>query len=308
MYAPIVLFVYNRKEIFLKTYEALKNCIDADKSELFIFSDGPKDDKSKALVEDLRQELKRVSTDKSFKKITVIESEKNKGLANSIIDGVTRIINEFGRVIVLEDDCLPSQYLLRYMNSALDYFETDKTIGSISGFTNVIDIPDEYKADIYLASRTASTGWGTWLDRWADVDWSLNNARKIFADSNLVHRINENGTDRLIRLYRCSKSETQSWSILFGAHHVIKGWNVVYPRYSYIYNIGDEGTGVHTRPGELGQQYDLSLAISNPVMDNVPINYDIQKSLKNYFSNGKFSDFKRYLAAKYIIVKAKLKV
>lgn len=307
MYAPIVLFVYNRKDIFLKTYEALKNCIYADESDLYIFSDGPKDENARTLVEELRKYLRIIESDKSFRHITIVESEINKGLAKSIIEGITRIVAQYGRVIVLEDDCLPSKYFLKYMNTALEFFEKDKTIGSVSGFTEVIKIPDDYKSDIYLATRSASTGWGTWKDRWEDVDWSQQNASKIFKDSELVHRLTENGSDRLIRLYRHTKSGSQSWSILFGAHHVVKGWYVVYPRYSYIYNIGDEGTGVHTKPGELGKQYDLSLANPNPDIKRVPVNSDIQQSLKNRFSEGVVSDMKRFFATKYIVFKEKRK-
>lgn len=307
MYAPIVLFVYNRKDVFLKTYEALKNCIYADKSDLYIFSDGPKDEKDRVLVDDLRNQLKIIKNDKSFRQITIIESKINKGLAKSIILGITKIISQNGRVIVLEDDCLPSVYFLRYMNTILDYFKDDKTIGSVSGFTEVINLPDDYKSDIYLASRSASTGWGTWKDRWEDVDWSQKNASIIFENSELTHRLIENGSDRLIRLYRHIKSGSQSWSILFGAHHVVKGWYVVYPRYSYIYNIGDEGTGVHTKPGELGQQYDLSLANPNPFIERVPINNEIQQRLKERFSEGIVSDIKRFLAIKYVVFKERRK-
>lgn len=304
MYAPIVLFVYNRKEIFLRTYEALKKCIDADKSDLFIFSDGPKDEKSEMLVEDLRKELKNITTDSSFNKITIIESEKNKGLANSIIDGVTQVINEYGRIIVLEDDCLPSEYLLRYMNSALDFFFKDNTIGSVAGYAEVIDIPSDYTEDIYLARRSCSWGWATWKDKWIDVDWNLDKTSKIFRSPKLIHRLNQNGSDRLMRLYRQTKKNTQSWSIRFGAHHVKKDWFVVCPRYSYIYCIGDDGSGVHTKKGELGKQYDLSSAIPNPKIKKVKYDKRIQRLLKEHASNGVISETKRMLAASAIVAKS----
>ena len=304
MHAPIVLFVYNRKEIFLRTYEALKNCIDADKSDLFIFSDGPKDEKSKVLVEDLRQQLKTIKTDLSFKKITIIESEKNKGLANSILDGVTQVINEYGSVIVLEDDCLPSEYLLRYMNSALDYYYEDKSIGSIAGYSEVVDIPSDYVDDIYLARRSCSWGWATWKDRWNDVDWDLDKTSIIFKSPKLIHRLNQNGSDRLMRLYRQTQKDTQSWSIRFGAHHVINDWFVICPRYSYIYCIGDDGSGVHTQKGEVGKQYDLSLAIPNPKMQKIKYDKRIQRLLKKRASNGAIGETKRFLAASAIVIKS----
>ena len=306
MYAPVILFVYNRKNNFLRTYEALKKCTGADHSDLFIFSDGPKDEKTKPIVDDLRKELKQISLDSPFHKTTIIESDVNKGLASSIIDGVTKVITEYGRAIVLEDDCLPSEFFLNYMNVALDYFADNKTIGSISGCAEVIDIPKDYTADIYLTRRSCSWGWGTWSDRWAKVDWSLSKGSKIFKSPKLIHQFNEAGTDRFLRLYRQLKKDTQSWSIRFGAQHILDEWFVVYPRYSYIYNIGDDGLGVHTKQNEIGPQYDLSLAIKDPKMQNIEYDSRIQRLLKKRASAGVLSEIKRMLATIVIVIKSNL--
>ena len=280
MYAPIALFVYNRVDFFQKTFEALKMCLDADKSDLFIFSDGPKNDKARSAVEQIRCILKDLSSDNSFHKVTIVNSETNKGLATSIIEGVSSVIFEYGQVIVLEDDCLPSPYFLRYMNDALEYYENDKTIGSIAGYAEVIDLPDDYCDDVYLSRRSCSWGWSTWADRWAGVDWELKRVSRLFKSPKLIHRLNEDGSDRLMRLYRQTKKNTQSWSIRFGAYHILNDWYVVNPRFSYVYNIGDDGSGVHTKKGELTRQYDLSLAIKDPHMKDLVYERRIQKSLK----------------------------
>ena len=49
-YAPIALFVYNRPEHTKKTLEALQKNTLAQNSELFIFSDGPKNNQDKKAV------------------------------------------------------------------------------------------------------------------------------------------------------------------------------------------------------------------------------------------------------------------
>ncbi|MEN6292732.1 MAG: hypothetical protein ABFD07_12055, partial [Methanobacterium sp.] len=111
--APIVLFVYNRLWHTRQTVEALqKNELVAD-SELFIFSDAPKNESAIDNVTDVREYCNTIT---GFKKITIIERDNNWGLANSIIDGVTKIVNEDGRVIVLEDDLVTSPFFLMYMN------------------------------------------------------------------------------------------------------------------------------------------------------------------------------------------------
>ncbi len=89
--APIVLFVYNRPWHTRQTVEALKRDEMANESDLFIFSDGPKDGKAKEKVQEVRNYIKTIT---GFKKVEIIEREKNWGLANNIIDGVTKIVNK----------------------------------------------------------------------------------------------------------------------------------------------------------------------------------------------------------------------
>src|SRR5688572_7223408 len=119
MLAPVALFVYNRPWHTRQTVKALQNNFLADETELFIFSDGPKNDDSKAAVQEVRDYLKTIE---QFKNITIIEQEKNLGLANSIISGVTEIVNKYGKIIVIEDDLISSRYFLKYMNDALDKY------------------------------------------------------------------------------------------------------------------------------------------------------------------------------------------
>ena len=168
--SPILLFVYNRLEHAKKTIEALKNNYLAKESELIIFSDGPKKEKDKNNVEKVRNVIKNIE---GFKNVEIKISENNKGLANSIISGVTEIINKSEKVIVLEDDLITHPYFLTYMNEALDYYKNNNKIWSISGYCPPIEIPNNYYNDIFLSPRASSWGWGTWKNRWDLNDWEI---------------------------------------------------------------------------------------------------------------------------------------
>ena len=118
--APIVLFVYNRPLFLRQTLEALSCNELADQSELFIYADGPKINADITQLERIR-EVRAILREKQWcKKVTIRESEKNKGLADSIVGGVTEVVNERGRVIVIEDDVVTSKYFLRFMNDSLN--------------------------------------------------------------------------------------------------------------------------------------------------------------------------------------------
>src|SRR5690554_840908 len=130
-YAPICLFVYSRLEETKRTVQALQNNYLAYESELIIFSDGAKDDVTQHKVENVREYLKTIH---GFKTIKIVESETNKGLANSVIFGVSEVMEQYENVIVVEDDLIVSNNFLDYMNQALNTFQNCNNVFSVSGF------------------------------------------------------------------------------------------------------------------------------------------------------------------------------
>ena len=307
-YAPIVMFVYNRADHFTQTYEALAKCPEAKNSILYIFSDGAKNDNAKPQVEQVRQTAKLFAEQKDFKQLILTESPENKGLAKSIIEGVTKVLNEHGKAIIIEDDNIASPYLLHFLNKALDYFAGDKTVGALSGYTPKISYHDKYSYDIFSSYRSCSCCWATWKDRWQNIDWELKHFPDFIADKEAVKRLSLTGNDRLIRLYRQTQGNGSSWSVRFGAHLVANEMLTIYPRYSYIQNIGCDETGTHSQSRDAeSMDVDLSKAITNPKMEKVPFDTDIQKRLKKHYSGGKISDMKRSFAVKYIVIKEKQK-
>ncbi len=307
-YAPIIIFVYNRADHFIETYNALAACKEAKESELFIFSDGAKNDAGKDKVSEVRDAVAAIKDSGDFKSVTVTESPVNKGLAASVIAGVTEVVNRYGKVIVVEDDCKVSPFFLGYMNKALEFYENNKRIGSIAGYTPVIDFPDDYKNDVFAAYRSCSWTWATWKDRWDGVDWDLKDIKDFYNSPKLIRRLNSNGSDRFMRLYRQTKGNGSSWSVRFGAHLVKKNLLTVYPRYSYNSNIGCDESGVHSKSDDNEKmRVDLSKAIENPVLTDVDIDSRIQKIMKKHYSYGFVSEVKKFIATVLIVIKERLR-
>lgn len=306
MNAPIVMFVYNRADHFTAVYDALKNCEQASDSELFIFCDGAKTEEGKPKVDEVRAAVRSIENAGDFKCVHIIESPINRGLAASVISGVTEVVNKFGRVIVLEDDCVPSVYFLKFMNECLDKFENNREIGAIAGYSPAIKLPPDYKYDIFTAYRSCSCSWATWRRCWSGVDWELNDIKAI-SSVDFVKRLNSNGSDRFIRLYRQTKGNGSSWSVRFGAHLVKNSMLTVYPRYSYIKNIGCDSSGVHSKEEDAEKMsVELDKAIANPIIEPVKLDGRIQKAMKRHYSGGAASDIKRLAGTAGIIIKHKL--
>jgi hypothetical protein len=243
--APVVLFVYNRPEHTRKTVEALKKTLLAENSELFIFSDAAKNDAGRANVEKVRRYIKTID---GFKSITIIEREENFGLAKSILSGVTESINQYGKVIVLEDDLISSTVFLKYMNYYLDLYKNEPKVFSITGFNypeSILHVPDKYPYNIYFNYRCMSWSWATWINRWNKVDWGVKDYEKFTKDKKRQKLFNRGGDDLTGMLGSQIEGKIDSWAIRWCYAHFKNDAYCVYPVKSLVNNTGHDETGVH---------------------------------------------------------------
>jgi len=281
--APIVLFVYNREEHTRKTIEALAQNELATSCELHIFSDSNKNELDFKQIIQVRGYIDSIKRKNYFKSVIIYKSEKNMGLANSIIKGVTRIINEYGKIIVLEDDLVSRPDFLKYMNTALDFFETNEKIWAITGFAFPMKFPKKYDKDIYLSYRACSWSWGTWKNRWNTVDWDVKDY-KIFQKSNkLRKKFNRGGLDLAKMLDKQMKKKNfNSWAIRWCYSQNIQDLYTVYPRISRIKNIGFDGSGIHH---DVSSKFDVSFEtnISECKFENLDLDRKVARKFKNIF-------------------------
>lgn len=241
--APLCLFTFNRIEETKRTVEALKNNYLAHETELYIFSDGPKNETTVILVNEVREYLRNVT---GFRKIEIMESEVNLGLANSIISGVSMVLKKYGKAIVLEDDLITSKNFLDYMNQALDFYENDPEIISVSGYT--LDLPSlPGPNDFYFGIRASSWGWGTWSNRWENIDWEIKGYSDFIKDSKRISRFNSGGSDLAGMLKNQVEGKIDSWAIRFCFSQFNQNLKTVFPTVSKLRSIGFSGLATHTK-------------------------------------------------------------
>jgi hypothetical protein len=264
--APIVLFVYNRPEHTRQTVEALQKNFLADKSELFIYSDAAKDAASTQNVELVRKYVMQVG---GFKNVVLTFRDRNWGLAESIIDGVTVLVSKHGRIIVLEDDLVTSPYFLKYLNEALETYASDARIMSISGYNHprkLMRFPKTYRDDFWLSLRNSSWGWGTWADRWEKVDWHVKDYASFSRNTIQRNQFNLGGDDLCAMLDSQMRGKINSWAIRFSYAHFSSGSYSLCPVKSYVKNIGHDGTGTHCGISSDFEGINLQEAVANPAL------------------------------------------
>jgi hypothetical protein len=231
--APIILFTYQRLDSLKKTISSLTNNSLATDSDLIIFSDGPKSLKDNPNVKEVRAYLKTIE---GFKSVTIYESSSNKGLAASIIQGVSDVLKVYPSAIILEDDLITSTNFLDFMNQALDYYQDKPEILAISGFSPIIK--GLHEEDVYFTHRATSWGWACWADRWSKIDWKCNYYDEFKNNRQMKAKFNEMGSDMTLMMKRQMEGKLNSWAIRFCFHQFQHQLFSVHPAVSKIHNIG----------------------------------------------------------------------
>lgn len=167
-YAPIALFVYNRLDNVREVINALVKNFGAEKTNLYIFSDAPRYHHHIRAVLDVRDYLKTLS---GFKNITIIERDRNYYIEKNIIEGVTAIVNNYGKVIVLEDDGVTDPRFIQFMNACLIFYKEVKKVMHISAFTFIKPQTTNNETFFWRYTENTGGGWATWADRWKNFEY-----------------------------------------------------------------------------------------------------------------------------------------
>lgn len=285
--APIALFVYNRPWHTRQTIESLRDNELAERSDLIIFSDGPKTAADDDSVASVRNYLKSIQ---GFRTVTVIERINNWGLAANIIDGVTETVNKFGRVIVLEDDLLTNQGFLDYMNQALTRYKDEDQVMQISGHMFAVDIVP--KTDAVFLPLTTSWGWATWKRSWDHFDPSATGYEKLKNDRTLRYKFNLDGSYNYFNMLLAQKNnKVDSWAIRWYLSVFMMNGLTLFPISSFIENIGFDGSGTHC--GNVMPKHDLlrptSAAKKNISFPEVSPDLIVYRQLVDSFMTQRFS-------------------
>ncbi len=253
--APIVLFVYNRPSHTEQTLAALKNNDLAKESELFIFCDGPRGEKDLEMIKQVYQVIDHVE---GFKNVFVKKLSLNKGLAKSVIEGVGEVLNLHGRAIVLEDDIITSSNFLSFINRALNFYQDDKKIFSVTGFNyHNYKKPKNYRHDVFFVSRISSWGWATWKDRWDEVDFKVADYASIKNDKKIQKEFRKKGDNLFEMLRKQMLGKIDTWDIQVGWHMFKNKLYCVFPVKTLVKNIGLDSSGTHCHADHDMMNFDL---------------------------------------------------
>lgn len=285
MYAPILLVGFNRPDHLSRAISSLAANAEASKSELFIAIDGPRFEADDSLVLATRDVAKSVS---GFLEVHLLFSEKNLGLAESVIKNISYVLEKHAAIVVVEDDLQVSKHFLRYVNCGLDKYRSDVRVASIHGYQ--YPIGNVGNACGFLRGADC-WGWGTWKDRWESTNFDGEYLLAEFKSQKLRWKFDYFGLVNNSRMLEQQiAGEIDSWAIRWHASMFLQNRLTLFPPRSLVLNTGLDGSGTHEGESKI---FDTQLATDSDWVFPVQVERSqrLHTALQLYYFHVKVSTF-----------------
>jgi hypothetical protein len=240
---PIAIFVFDRPDILQETLDALSKNQGIEKHQLIFFCDGPCENENSVRLKNIEKVYKVIESIKWSKDVKVFKKSKNFGLANSIVNGVSQVLNDYENVIVLEDDIKTSPFFLKYMRDSLLLYKNNLDVVSISGFNYPLEnINVDYET--FFLKGTDCWGWATWQRGWAFFEPDAKILLRKINEKKIKKHFDFNGNYKFSKMLKKTIRKNHSWAVKWYASAYLANKYTLYPVKSLVKNIGDKGTNV----------------------------------------------------------------
>jgi len=302
-YSPIILFTYKRIDHTQKTINSLLKNKECSLSDLFIYSDAPQKKEDAVEVDKVRNFISKI---RGFKSIHIIEQENNKGLADSITEGVSSVINNYGSCIVLEDDIVTSPFFLKYMNDAINKYKDNEKVMHINGWLPPIETNGA--PDTFFSDRITPWGWATWKRAWDKFE---SDPKKLFNElerKNYIDKFNlDNSFNFTSSLKANIKGLIKTWAIKWQASVTLNDGLSLFPKESLSVNIGLDDSGENSKKDKISTKPQIlsSEDIKINEISNLEINKELREEIKKYYKSIKPGMIEKvsFIIKKFIIKK-----
>lgn len=242
-FSPVLLFVYNRPNHTKRILEQILSQPEAEQTPIYVYSDGAKSSADSANVQAVR------ALCRSYEGITLVEQPTNVGLARNVIQGVSTLLQQYDRVIVLEDDLYLSPYFLRWMNDALERYAESKEVAHLHAGTFYTHPHLQHN---HALRYVGSWGWATWRDRWEQY-WEPDGRKLLLeleARPKERKRFDYRGFMKFTRmLRRQTEGANDSWAVRWHASLLLRGKLSINSTPPLAANGGFDGSGTHSGGG-----------------------------------------------------------
>ena len=292
-FAPVLIPTLNRYKHFKRCVESLAECTHAEKTDLYIALDYPLNESH---WDGYKKIANYVNEIKGFKAVVIIKRDKNYGAIKNVKEARKEIFKKYDRIIVLEDDNEFSPNFLDYINKGLEVYKNRDDILSICGYNFPIQIPNGYNKDIYLWTGVSGWGYGTWKNKWEQIDWSISEIKTFIRKRKNVRRLNNIADHLYYSLKRIIETGNITGDTFLSYYNLANKMYTVYPCISRVRNTGHDGTGVHCGIDNRFVNQKIYEGLDEVILPaNLGIDSDIYQIIREYFKISYTAKIKRIL-------------
>lgn len=270
----IVIFAYNRSSHLTRTLEALKK--NDSVNEIYVFQDGLKNETHRREWEKTKEVIRAIN----WCEVHYFLSSENKGLKQSILQGMNYVFGENDAAVVLEDDCIVQPNFMLFMRQGLETYRNCAKVYSVSGYAWPLDL-DEGDEDAYFCGRISSWGWGTWRERWEKLELNYEILHDIKSIKSISEQLAIWGNDMEEILLGNIKGTTDSWAVFWGLSVIKQGGLCLNPKKSLVENIGFDGSGMHCGRTEINR---AQLMDEKKTYFSLPVELEIKDEIAEKFA------------------------
>lgn len=238
--APVAVIVYDRADHLRQSLTALAAAEDAEETTLYVFSDKEKDDSKAAAVAAVR---KVISEARGFREVIPVLRESNYGFPGNVLEAWKFLWGKYERVIAMEDDVVVAPGFLRYMNDALEKYESDPRIHAVCGWSWA-SCPEDDASHYFLRSFSA-WGQGRWRNKQFDQSLYPKTADEFRHSWRLLRKANNIMPHALQFIHRIAVERRPIGDISVALECMKRDQFCVFPQHSLVKNIGHDGSGLH---------------------------------------------------------------
>lgn len=231
---PTAIIFFSRPDLLKVTFDAVRK---AKPNKLFLIQDGARvnnaADREKILV--CQKIVENIDWEcEVFRNY----SSENLGCGMRVFSGISWAFQYTDRLLVLEDDCVPSLSLFPFVSELLEKYQNDYRIGMISGMNN-LGVYTECPNDYFFTTSGSIWGWATWKRVWDKVEYNLEFLNDKYS-TDIVYKADSKLRPMGQVLFDKLKNEEKltSWSYQLGMNIFLQNQLNIVPKYNMISNIG----------------------------------------------------------------------
>ncbi len=244
---PVAIVFFNRPTCLAKVFEAV---VKAKPSKLFLIQDGARNGNAKDVenIQKCREIVERVDWNCEVVKIY---SDINLGCGKRVSSGITEAFKTVDRLMILEDDCVPSESFFSFCEELLEKYKDDQRINMISGMNHL----GEYECggnDYFFCKTGAIWGWATWKRVWDLYEYDMKFMSDKYAmDCFRASVVNDIVKKRYLKMGQhryeayCTGKKLTAWTYQFGMMRYLFSQLIIVPRVNMVSNIGAGTEATH---------------------------------------------------------------